>query len=138
MPTRIANEIENGKKSRVYIMIDQRAPDFALVKNGISADTLKNRFNQYRSSNPMLTLVATAEVRSNQNLETVEKMLFEYCRTEKGYNHFYGEWMVIDNAEDIEALKREGFRFYGKMFYRLKNQTFYRKMVCELWQGRKR
>ena len=86
----------------------------------------------------MLTLIATAEVRTNQNLEDVEEKLFNFCRTEKGYDHFYGEWLVLDNAEDIEAIKREGFKFYGKMFYRLKNQTFYRKMVCELWEGRKR
>ena len=136
--TRTATELESGKKDRLYIMLDQKAPNFALVKDGITSDTLKNRFHCYRTSNPMLQLVATAEIRKNQDLREVEDLMFDYLRTEKGYDHVFGEWIAITNAEDIEAIKREGFRFFGKLFYRTKNNTFYNKMVYELWDCRKR
>lgn len=136
--TRPAKTLESGKADRVYIMVDQKSPDFALVKAGITSDTLKNRFHCYRTSNPMLLLVATAEVRKNQDLHKVEDMFFDFFRIQKGYEHVFGEWIAITNAEDIEAIKTQGFRFFQKLFYRTKNNTFYNKMVYELWGCRKR
>lgn len=136
--TKIAKTLETGKADRVYIMVDQKAPDFALVKAGITSDTLKNRFHCYRTSNPMLLLVATAEVRKNQDLHKVENMFFDFFRNEKGYDHVFGEWIAVTNAEDIEAIKTQGFRFFQNLFYRTKNNTFYNKMVYELWGCRKR
>lgn len=136
--TRTAKTLESGKADRVYIMVDQKSPDFALVKAGITSDTLKNRFHCYRTSNPMLLLVATAEVRKNQDLHKVEDMFFDFFRIQKGYEHVFGEWIAITNAEDIEAIKTQGFRFFQKLFYRTKNNTFYNKMVYELWGCRKR
>ena len=136
--TTIATELEKGKKDRLYIMLDQKGTDFALVKAGITSDTLKNRFHCYRTSNPMLLLVATAEVRKNQDLHAVEDAFFDFFRNKKGYDHVFGEWIAVTNAADIEAIKTQGFRFFEKLFYRTKNNTFYNKMVYELWDCRKR
>ena len=136
--TKNSTTLEAGKKDRLYIMLDQKAADYALVKAGITSDTLKNRFHNYRTSNPMLTLVATCEIRKNQDLHDVEDKFFEYFRNEKGYDHVFGEWVAITNAADIEAIRTQGFRFFGKYFYRTKNNTFYNKMVYELWDCRKR
>lgn len=136
--TTIATELEKGKKDRLYIMLDQKGTDFALVKAGITSDTLKNRFHCYKTSNPMLLLVATAEIRKNQDLHAVEDALFDFFRNKKGYGHVSGEWIAVTNAADIEAIKTQGFRFFEKLFYRTKNNTFYNKMVYELWDCRKR
>lgn len=130
--------LEKGKADRLYIMIDERNPSYALVKAGITSDTLKNRFHHYRTANPLLELVATCEIRKNQDLKTVESMFFEYLRNEKGYEHIFGEWVVIDNAEDIKAIKEQGFRFFEKLFYRTKNNAFYNAQVYKLWKCRPR
>lgn len=136
--TRYATELEKGKAERLYIMLDQKSDDYALVKAGITRDTLKNRFHNYRTTNPMLELVATAEIRQRQHLEIVEEMLFDYFRTEKGYDHLFGEWVAITNAEDIAEIRKNGFKFFGKLWYRTKNNTYYNTMVYELWDCRKR
>lgn len=136
--TRYATELEKGKAERLYIMLDQKTEDYALVKAGITRDTLKNRFHNYRTSNPMLELVATAEIRQRQHLEIVEDMLFDYFRNEKGYDHLFGEWVEITNAEDIIEIREKGFKFFGKLWYRTKNNTYYNTMVYELWECKKR
>lgn len=136
--TTYATTLETGKAERLYIMLDQRREDFALVKAGITKDTLKNRFHCYRTTNPMLELIATAEIRKRQHLETVEEMMFDYFRKEKGYDHYFGEWVAITNAEDIQAIREEGFKFFGKLWYRTKNNTFYNTVVYKLWQCKKR
>ncbi len=130
--------LEEGKEERLYIMLDQKRINYALLKTGITRDTLKHRFHNYRSLNPMVELVATAEIRQRQHLETVEEMIFDFFRTEKGYEHVFGEWVAVTNAEDIEAIRKEGFKFFDKLWYRTKNNTYYNKVVCELWKSRKR
>ncbi len=138
MTTYNATELPTTKVDRLYIMLDQKAPDFALVKGGITSDTLKNRFHCYRTSNPMLVLVATCEIRKNQDLKDVEQKFFNFFREVKGYDHVFGEWVAVTNAEDIEAIKREGFRFFEKLFYRTKNNTYYNTEVYKLWNHRAR
>lgn len=138
MTTYNATELPADKAERLYIMLDQKAEDFALFKNGITADTLKHRFHCYRTSNPMLMLVATCEIRHRQNLKNVEQMMFDYLRKEKGYDHVFGEWVAITNAEDIKAIKEQGFRFFDKLFYRTKNNTHYNLPVYKLWDCRQR
>ena len=133
-----ATELPTTKADRLYIMLDQKAPDFALVKGGITSDTLKNRFHCYRTSNPMLVLIATCEIRKNQDLKDVEQKFFDFFREVKGYDHVFGEWVAITNAKDIEAIKREGFRFFEKLFYRTKNNTYYNTEVYKLWNHRAR
>ena len=46
------------KDNWLYIMMDRKGADIALVKNGLSADTLYNRFHSYKTSNPWLECVA--------------------------------------------------------------------------------
>lgn len=133
-----ATELPTNKANRLYIMLDRKSKNFALVKEGITSDTLKNRFHCYRTSNPMLKLVATCEIRKNQDLKNVEKLFFEFFREEKGYNHIFGEWVAITNKEDIDTIEKEGFRFFEKLFYRTKNNTFYNMEVYKLWECRKR
>ena len=136
--TTYRTELEEGKAERLYIMLDQKREDYALLKTGITRDTLKHRFHNYRSLNPMVELVATAEIRQRQHLETVEEMIFDFFRTEKDYDHVFGEWVAITNAEDIKAIRENGFKFFGKLWYRTKNNTYYNTMVYELWECRKR
>ena len=138
MTTYNATELPTNKADRLYIMLDRKSRDFALMKSGITSDTLKNRFHCYRTSNPMLQLVATCEIRKNQNLKIVEEMIFDFLREEKGYDHVFGEWVAITNAEDIEAIEKDGFRFFEKLFYRTKNNTYYNMEVYKLWNCRKR
>lgn len=133
-----ATELPTDKANRLYMMLDRKSRNFALVKAGITSDTLKSRFHCYRTSNPMLQLVATCEIRKNQDLKNVEKMFFEFFREEKGYDHVFGEWVAITNEEDIDAIEKEGFRFFEKLFYRTKNNTYYNMEVCKLWECRKR
>ena len=138
MTTRNATELPKDKADRLYLMIDQKAVDFALVKDGISRDFLRNRFHSYRTSNPMLELVCVCEPRKNQDLETLEQLMFEFLHNEKGYDHFCGEWVAVTSAEDIEAIRRDGFKFFENLYYRTKNNTYYNKAVCELWPVRAR
>lgn len=126
------------RADRFYIMLDRKAIDLALVKVGITSDTLKNRIHAYRTSNPFLMLVAVSEIRKNFELKAVEEMFFDYLRKEKGYEHAFGEWVIVDNAEDIEAIQELGFRFFGKLFYRTKNIEFCREQVRNLWDYKKR
>ena len=135
---KIRKVIELGKAERLYIMIDYKGKGIALVKVGITKDTLKNRFHTYRTCNPWLQLVATGEIRKRQSLKVVEKMFFDYLRNEKGYKHVFGEWVLIDNEEDIEQITREGFKFFDKLFYRIKNHTLYNQTICDLWNYRDR
>jgi len=138
MTTYNATELPTNKADRLYIMLDRKSRDFALMKSGITSDTLKSRFHCYRTSNPMLQLVATCEIRKNQDLKVVEQMFFDFLRVEKGYEHVFGEWVAITNEEDIEAIEKEGFRFFEKLFYRTKNNTYYNMEVRQLWDYRKR
>lgn len=128
----------NTKADRFYIMLDRKGTDLALVKVGITSDTLKHRIHAYRTSNPFLVMVAVSEIRKNYDLKTVEEMFFDYLRQEKGYEHAFGEWLIVDNAEDIEAIEKQGFRFFGKLFYRTKNNEFCREQVRNLWDYKKR
>ena len=137
MTTYNATELPTDKAERLYIMVDEK-PDFALVKEGITRDSLKARFNQYRSHNPMVMLVATCELRRRRGqLEDVEEMFYDFMK-EKGYEQFHGEWIKVTDREAVEAIKREGFRYFENLFYRTKNNTYYNKMVCELWTSRKK
>lgn len=136
--TTFATELEKGTAERLYIMLDQKSDNYALLKTGITRDTLKHRFQNYRSLNPMVELVATAEIRKRQNLENVEEMIFDFFRNEKGYNHLFGEWVEITNAEDIASIRENGFKFFGKLWYRTKNNTYYNTMVYKLWKCRER
>ena len=132
------NTLATNKADRCYIMLDRKGADLALVKVGITSDTLKNRIHSYRTANPFLELVAICEVRKNQNLHKVEEMFFDYMREVRGYEHAFGEWVVVTNAADIDAIETEGFRFFEKLFYRTKNNEFYREQVRNLWNYRKR
>ena len=138
MTIRNATELPKDKADRLYIMIDQKAENFALVKGGISRDVLRNRFHSYRTSNPMLELVCTCETRKNQDLENVEQLVFDFLRDVKGYDHFCGEWVAVTNAEDIEAIRRDGFKFFEKLYYRTKNNTYYNLPIYQLWPVRAR
>lgn len=136
MTIRNATKVPTNKAERLYIMVDEK-PGFALVKDGMSRDNLKNRFNQYRSSNPMLLLVATCEIRKNQNLEKVEKMFYDFLKA-KGFEQLHGEWIKVTDPEVVEGIKRDGFKYFDNLFYRTKNNTYYNKMVCDLWASRKK
>lgn len=137
---RIFNDctLPTGKADRFYIMLDRKGIDIALAKVGISQDTLKSRLHAYRTSNPLLKLVAVCEIRKNYDLKTVEEMFFDYFRQVKGYEHAFGEWVIINNEDEINALEELGFKFFGNLFYRIKNNSFYREEVRKLWSYNQR
>lgn len=130
--------LPTNKADRLYIMLDRKANNRALVKVGITEDTLKNRIHCYRTSNPLLELVAVSEVRTNYDLHAVEDLFFDYLRETKECEHIFGEWLEIIGEEEIEAVATLGFKYFDKLFYRVKNIEFYNIEVCKLWASRKR
>ena len=119
------------KAERVYIMLDRKREGYALAKVGLSSDTLYNRFHSYKTSNPLLELVAVAEIRRNQTLRKVEKMFHEVL--EKSFVHLCGEWYIIEDEEIIEFIENEGFTFFNKLNYRIKNKKMINDLIVNLW-----
>ena len=126
-------ELVKGKAERCYIMLDIKSDNLALVKVGMTQDTLKHRLAGYRTANPFLELVAICEVRCNQNVFDVEERCFQFLRQTKGYEHAFGEWVIIDNEDDILAIQSQGFRFFEKLWYRTKHHEMYNEQVRNLW-----
>ena len=131
-------ELPNNEADRLYIMLDRKERNRALVKVGITQKPLKSRMHCYRTSNPLLELVAVSEVRTNYDLHIVEELFFKYLRETKECDHIFGEWLEIIGEEEIEAVATLGFKYFDKLFYRVKNIEFYNVEVRELWEGRKR
>lgn len=127
---RAESKLETTKAERLYLMADRKM-DCLLVKVGITRDKLANRFYQYSTANPMLVLVATTEIRKNQDLENVEKLILDFFCS-KGA-HYYGEWVKITDVETIEAIENQGFKALEKLWYRTKNHKMYNEEVCNLW-----
>ncbi|MBR4155414.1 MAG: GIY-YIG nuclease family protein [Bacteroidales bacterium] len=119
------------KAERVYIMLDKKSEDFALAKVGLTADTLYNRCHAYKTGNPLLQLVAVAEIRKNQTLKKVEKMFHEALGND--FEHLCGEWYIIQDKETIKAIEENGFKFFGKLNYRIKKREMINSTIVNLW-----
>lgn len=129
------NVLPSDRANRLYIMLDQRSADFALVKTGITSDTLFNRMRKYKTANPLLTLVATCEVRKGKDLRKVESLFFNYYRKTRGYNHFVGEWIEMTSKKDIAAIRKNGFEFFTDLKGYIKKVTYYNMPVYQLWKS---
>ena len=123
------------KAERIYIMLDKKSDDVALVKTGKSADNLRNRFHAYKTGNPWLECVAICEIRKKQTLSNVEKLFHIFC--EENFTHVCGEWYLIEGKDEIEKIETMGFNYFGKLVYRIKAKENINKKVCELWENRK-
>lgn len=124
-------------KEWLYIMLD-RKENGALVKVGISRNTMVSRMHVYKSANPCLQLVATADVRKNFVLEEVEDICFDYIKQNFNGTHKCGEWIFLNDKAEIDAIEQNGFKALGKITNRIKNISMYNTEVCNLWETRKR
>ena len=121
----------------LYIMLDKKA-NGALVKVGLSRNSLQSRMHVYKSANPCLQLVATANIRKNCVLEEVENMCFDYIKQSLHGTHKCGEWLFLNDENEIANIEKNGFKALGKIVYRVKNISMYNIEVCDLWESRKR
>lgn len=119
------------KDNWLYIMMDRKGADIALVKNGLSADTLYNRFHSYKTSNPWLECVAICKTRKNQNLKKVEHLFHEYCN--EHFEHVCGEWYIVRGEEEINKIATQGFNYFGKLTYRVKAKEMVNRKIFEMW-----
>ena len=119
------------KAEWLYIMIDKKDNDCALIKTGLSRDTLYNRFHHYKTGNPWLVCLAVCEVRKRQNLAKVEKLFHAFC--EENFPFICGEWYLVEGKEEIKKIEEMGFDYFGKLTYRIKGKEIVNKKVCELW-----
>ncbi len=126
----------NEKAKWLYIMMDKKTPSRALIKTGLSTDTLRNRFHSYLTSNPWLVCVAVCEVRNNQSLKKVEKLFHRAC--ENRFAHECGEWYVVKGKEEINAIKELGFDYFEELKGRIKSREIVNKKISELWNRNKK
>lgn len=119
------------KAERVYVMLDKKSEDFALAKVGLTADTLFNRLHSYKTGNPLLELVAIAEIRKNQTLRKVEKMF--HAELDDKFENLCGEWYVINDKETIKEIEENGFKYFGKLNYRIKKRQMVNMAIVNLW-----
>ena len=118
-------------KERLYIMLDKKSANYALVKTGMSTDKLKRRMNGYRTANPLLRLIDTVEIRKGTNIWEVESKFHELLA--KQYEHLYGEWYVITDSAEIKAIEKHGFKHFDELKWYVKNRTHYNTRVVDLW-----
>lgn len=126
----------NEKAKWLYIMMDKKSPSCALIKTGLSADTLRNRFHNYLTGNPWLVCVAVCEVRRNQSLEKVEKLFHQLC--EEKFTHECGEWYVVKGKEEITKIRELGFDYFEELNGRIKSKEMINKKISELWNRNKK
>lgn len=119
------------KADRIYIMLDKKTEDCALVKTGKSADTLYNRFHSYKTGNPWLVCLAICKIRKRQTLSNVENLFHTFC--EENFKPLCGEWYLVEGKEEIAKIEEMGFNYFGKLTYRIKEKEMVNKKVCELW-----
>lgn len=119
------------KADRIYIMMDRKSEDCALVKTGKSADTIYNRMHSYKTGNPWLVFLAVCEIRKRQTLSNVEGLFHRFC--EENFTPVCGEWYLVEGKEEIDKIEEMGFNYFGKLIYRIKQKEMVNKRVCELW-----
>ena len=124
----------NSKAMRIYLMLDRKGLDCALVKIGITADILKNRLCKYKTTNPWLECIAICEIRKTQNLMEVEKLFHQFCKDH--FTFICGEWYLMTGEKEIEELATKGFDYFGKLKYRVKNKEMINKKICDMWKSR--
>jgi len=126
------------KQNWLYMMVDRKRVG-ALIKVGISSDSFKNRIHAYKTSNPCLELVATADLRTGYEIKEVEQMFFQVIKQNCNASHKCGEWLYVEDEKIIDAIEEKGFRYFdNRTKARIKNITMYNKEVCELWESKKR
>ena len=93
------------KADRIYIMMDRKSEDYALVKTGKSADTLYNRMHSYKTGNPWLIFLAVCEIRKRQTLSNVEGLFHRFC--EENFTPICGEWYLVEGKEWYKELTKD-------------------------------
>lgn len=122
----------NTKAESVYVMLDRKGINLALVKTGLTADTFRNRFHCYKTSNPWLQCVAVANLRKGQNLKKVEKMFHKALA--ENFELVCGEWYKITDSALIDEIEKDGFQFFGKhLNWYIKNKEMINTTIAELW-----
>lgn len=126
------------KKNYVYIMMDKKADDLALVKCGQTTSTLRDRFHAYKTSNPFLECVAISEVKKTYSLNYVEDLMHFLCDNHKQLSFLCGEWYVVRGKEEIEKIQNKGFLYFRGVNSTLKNKEMVNQKICEMWGSAKR
>ena len=114
------------RKKQLYILIDKRA-DCTLVKIGKTSDSLRNRLHCYKTSNPLLNLVAVKQYKDCDNLDIKEK--YYHNKLSQLGEQLTKEWFIIDNATALN-IELNGFKAFNKKT----NQTMYNKRIIALWK----
>ena len=98
-----------NKKNQLYILIDKRA-DCTLIKIGKTSDSLRNRLHCYKTSNPLLNLVAVKEYK-NCDLDIKER--YYHNKLSQLGEQLTKEWVIIDNATALN-IELNGYKAFNK------------------------
>lgn len=128
----------NVRKNYMYIMMDRKADDIALVKCGQTTTTLRDRFHSYKTSNPFLECVAISEVKKTYSLDYVEDLIHALCEKHKKMTFLCGEWYIIKGKKEIEKLQNKGFLYFRGVNSALKNKEMINQKIYEMWGNAKK